>query len=259
MIPRIIHYIWLGGAEQPELVRRCIASWHKYMPESEGWQYMEWTEQTINDYSAQASCLSPFTTSPYCQQAYASGKYAFASDYIRLWALEQLGGIYMDVDFEVYKSFTPLLDYPAFAGYEGSKRIPVMMGVLASEPHNPWVQQMLHSYDERPFLRPDGSFDLTPNTGYFTDRLEEQGFVCDGAEKDWKPTDGTSVWFHVFPVDYFCPGLTTGENIRSENTYCEHKGLHSWSGNAGWKEKVLSLVGMDTKIKLIKLKRKILG
>lgn len=52
------------------------------------------------------------------------------SDYVRLWALYHDGGIYMDVDIEVYKSFNDLLVYSAFAGYEGSKNSPVMMGLL---------------------------------------------------------------------------------------------------------------------------------
>lgn len=94
--------------------------------------------------------------------------------------------------------------------------------------------------------------DMTPNTGYFLGWMQEHGFVADGVEKDW-------MGVHILPVECFCPGLTTGENLRCERTYCEHKGLHSWSGNGGWKNKVLSLVSPQTKAKLIKLKRKLLG
>ena len=93
----------------------------------------------------------------YVKQAYEARKFAFVSDYVRLWALERHGGVYMDVDFEVYRLFDELTDkYAAFAGYEGSKRKPVMMGVIASEPHGAWVKDMLSTYEDRKFIKQDG-------------------------------------------------------------------------------------------------------
>ena len=240
MIPKIIHYCWFGKSAIPELVERCITSWHTYMPD---WEYRLWSEENFDIPSAPQ----------YVQEAYAAKKYAFVSDYVRLWALEREGGLYMDVDFEVYKSFDDLMEqYDAFAGYEGSKCNPVMMGVIAAKAHHPWVQGMMQTYESRVFLKEDGSLDMTPNTGYFLSWMQAQGFVADGVEKDF-------MGVHILPVECFCPGLTTGENLRCERTYCEHKGLHSWSGNGGWKNKVLSLVSPRMKVKLIKLKRKILG
>ena len=121
MIPKIIHYCWFGRGEMPELVERCIASWHTHMP---NWEYRLWTEDNFEINEAPQ----------YVREAYVAKKFAFVSDYVRLWALEQYGGLYMDVDFEVYKSFDDLLEqYEAFAGYEGSKRNPVMMGVIAAK------------------------------------------------------------------------------------------------------------------------------
>lgn len=180
----------------------------------------------------------------YVRQAYEAKKYAFVSDYVRLWALEQYGGVYMDVDFMVYKSFDPLLDcsQKAFVGKEGSKYQPPMLGVMASEPHGKWVTTMLHMYDKRVFVMPDGSYDMTTNVAYFS---------AAGVHKE--------EWVKIYPVTYFCPILTTGEDVRNENTYCEHKELHSWGGKKGWKKMVLSIVSPKTKIRLIKLKRKILG
>lgn len=239
MIPHIIHYCWFGKGEMPSLVQNCLLSWHHHMPD---WEYRLWNEDNFDIISAPQ----------YVKDAYSVGKYAFVSDYVRLWALEQFGGLYMDVDFEVYKPFDDLLHFPAFAGYEGSKRKPVMMGVIASEPHGSWVREMLETYNTRRFILADGKFDMTPNTGYFSDILETKGFIPDGIEKDFGE-------LHVFPVDYFCPGLTTGENIRSDRTYCEHKGLHSWSGNGGWKASLLSILNPKWKTRLIKLKRKIIG
>lgn len=237
MIPKIIHYCWFGKDEMPDLVQQCIKSWYTHMPE---WKYHLWNEDNFN-----------INTAPtYVQEAYAVKKYAFVSDYVRLWALEQYGGLYMDVDFEVYKSFDDLMGYNAFAGYEGSKRQPIMMGVIAAKAHHLWIQEMIATYTNRRFIMSNTMFDMTPNTGYFLQWMQERGFVADGKEKDFMDV-------HIFPVEYFCPIQTTGEDFTCEHTYCEHKGLHSWSGNGGWKGKILSIIGTKWKIKLIKLKRKI--
>ena len=271
MIPKIIHYCWIGGAPLPELSEKCIASWKKHMP---SWQIMRWDESNFD-----------ITTAPlYVRQAYEARKFAFVSDYVRLWALEQYGGLYMDVDFEVFRPFDDLMDkYPAFAGYEGSKRNPVMQGVIASEPHGAWVKDMLSTYENRTFIKSDGSLDMTPNTSYFTDRLESQGFVADGVEKDFflrseriitelgdekkqisnlksqiSNLEEPTFFLHVFPVHYFCPILTTGEDVRTDETYCEHKGESSWAQST-YKGKLMKYLSPKWRTRLIKIKRKILG
>ena len=253
MIPKIIHYCWFGKGAMPELVQQCIESWKKYLP---NYEMHLWNEaslaQTLSPLKGGEDCWLEYMPQ-YVQEAYAAKKYAFVSDYVRLWALEQEGGLYMDVDFEVYKPFDDLMEqYDAFAGYEGSKRNPVMMGVIAAKAHHPWIQGMMQTYENRKFLHEDGSLDMTPNTGYFLSWMQERGFIADGVERDW-------MGVHILPVECFCPGLTTGENLRCERTYCEHKGLHSWSGNGGWKAKILSCLSPKIKIKLIKLKRRIIG
>ena len=249
MISKIIHYCWFGGNPKPELVERCMESWHRCMPD---WTYMEWSESNFDIAAAPL----------YVRQAYEAKKYAFVSDYVRLWALEQYGGVYMDVDFEVYKAFDVKsqqedgtwdapMDHQAFVGREGSKHQPPMLGVMASEPHGPWVTTMLHMYDNRRFLLNENEnrkYDMTTNVSFF---------AAAGVHN--------LEWVHIYPVEYFCPVLTTGEDVRlrseaiAQRNYCEHKGLHSWSGNGGWKQKVLSLVSPKMKTKLIKLKRVILG
>ena len=236
MIPKKIHYCWFGRGEMPQLVKDCIASWHKYMPD---WEYKLWDEEAFDVNSV-----------PYTKEAYEAKKYAFVSDYVRLLALEREGGLYMDVDFEVYRPFDDLLSWNAFAGIEGSKRLPVMMGVIASEAHGGWVSEMLEAYQGRHFLKLDGSLDLTTNVHFITAKMRENGFVQNGKEQDYKD-------LHVFPVEFFCPRLTTGEYFRNENTYCEHRGLSSWAEHrGGWKAKILKLFGQKGKIWIIKTKRK---
>lgn len=240
MIPKIIHYCWFGRGEMPELAQKCLASWHRYMPD---WEYKLWNEDNFD-----------VTAVPYVREAYEARKFAFVSDYVRLFALETEGGLYMDVDFEVFKPFDDLLGWHAFAGVEGSKYNPVMMGVVASEPHGQWVNEQLSLYVDRPFVLSDGSLDMEANTSFITHSMVAKGFVCDGKEKDYLD-------LHVFPVDYFCPLHTTGEYIATERTYCAHRGLDSWSSHdtKGMKGLILRIVGPKTKTTLIKLKRKFIG
>ncbi len=239
MIPKIIHYCWFGMGDIPELAQQCIASWHKFMPD---WEYKLWNEDNfdVNQIS-------------YTKEAYEAKKYAFVSDYVRLYALNKEGGVYFDVDFEIYKPFDDLLKYKAFAGFEGSKYSPLMMGVCASEPKGEWVFEMLESYKGRRFFKSDGSFDMTTNVNFITELMSKRGFVQNGKEQEYKD-------LHVFPVDYFCPKQTTGEYIRTDNTYCEHRGLDSWNKKESkWKNLVKNIVGSKNMIKIIKLKRKIIG
>lgn len=44
MIPKIIHYVWLGGGAKTPSVKRCIASWKKAMPD---YQIKEWNGMKV--------------------------------------------------------------------------------------------------------------------------------------------------------------------------------------------------------------------
>ena len=184
------------------------------------------------------------------QEAYNACKYAFVSDYVRLFTLQQYGGLYLDVDFFVFRSFSPLLNNSAFAGYEGSKHSPIMMGVLASELNGRWVLEALQQYDNRRFLLANGTFDMTPNTSYFSKWMVSQGLILDGNEKDFHG-------LHIYPVDYFCPMQTSGEYFITQNTYCEHRGLNSWSDKTTWKDRLLQPMSPIWRKKLILLKRRL--
>lgn len=239
MIPKIIHYCWFGRGELPELAQECIASWHQFMPD---WEYKLWNEDNFD-----------VNMVPYTKEAYEARKYAFVSDYVRLWALYNEGGIYLDTDVKVFKPFDDLLTQKAFAGFEGSKHVPMGTCVLASEAGGQWVEEQLKNYQDRHFVHSDGSFDLTTNVQFISAKMQEQGFVQDGKEQEYED-------LHVFPVEYFCPRHTTGEYLRTDNTYCDHLGMGSWTDKGcGWKGAIGKLIGPDNMTRLIKLKRKLFG
>ena len=237
MIPRIIEYCWFGKGPMSETALKCIESWHKYMP---GWEFKMWNEENFD--------VSSYL---YTQEAYDMKKYAFVSDVVRLKALKEHGGVYFDVDFEVYKPFDDLLHNYAFAGFEGSKHNPVMMGVLASAPGGEWVSKQLERYEGRHFVV-NGKPDLTTNVRFISDWMTEHGFNPNGEEQDFMD-------LHVYPVDYFCPRLTTGEYRRTDNTYCEPKGTaSSWAGMT-LKDRLFRMLPSWLRILLIKTKRSIFG
>lgn len=73
LIPKTIHYCWFGGGELPELARRCIDSWRTFCPD---YEIVEWNERNFN-----------LDLYPYAREAYDSGKYAFVTDVVRLYAM----------------------------------------------------------------------------------------------------------------------------------------------------------------------------
>jgi len=221
----------------PELALKCIESWHRYMPD---YEYKLWNEDSFN-----------VDNSPYAKEAYEAHMYAFVSDVVRLHALKEEGGIYFDVDFEVFKPFDDLLGYRAFAGFEGSKHNPVMMGVIGSEPNGEWVNEQMRNYQGRHFIV-NGKIDLTTNVSFISNYMKKNGFVPNGEEQDYKD-------LHVFPVEYFSPRLTTGEYRRTANTYCEHRGIHSSWMKSGLKTRLLKFLPQRLKTSLILFKRRLLG
>ena len=99
-IPKIIHYCWFGKGPKPELVLKCIASWEKYLPD---YEIKEWNENNFD-----------INSNIYCKEAYERKKYAFVSDYVRLYAVYNEGGIYFDTDLEVIKNMDVFLNNKAF-------------------------------------------------------------------------------------------------------------------------------------------------
>jgi mannosyltransferase OCH1-like enzyme len=129
-IPKIIHYVWVGEKPLSPLAKRCIKSWEKHLPD---YELKLWNEAN-----------SPMEHH-YVRAMYAQKKWAFVADYIRFWALEREGGIYLDTDTEVLKPFDDLLTQQAFFGQ--TKDGVIAAGVIGVVPHHPTIQDILTVYD----------------------------------------------------------------------------------------------------------------
>lgn len=209
MIPKIVHYCWFGRGQMPELAQKCIDSWHKYLPD---YELRLWNEDTFD-----------LDLYPYAREAYDNRKFAFVTDVVRLWALYNYGGVYMDTDVEILKPLDDLLHLPAFTGYEASSSMAPVTGLMASEAGGIWVKEQLAYYEGRHFVKPDGTFDMTTNTQTISRIMRENGFVIDGKYAVYKDN------MHVFPVDYFCPLTSTRVLKLTKNTYCIHHFAGSWT------------------------------
>lgn len=132
MIPKTIHYCWFGGKQKPKLAQRCIESWKKYCPD---YEIIEWNESNFD-----------VNQNPYTKLCYQQQKWAFLSDYVRLWAVFHYGGIYFDTDVEVLRSFDSLLSHEAFYGFESSEYIASGLG-FGAVAHHATTEAMLKKYD----------------------------------------------------------------------------------------------------------------
>lgn len=207
MIPKIIHYCWFGGNPLPPLAVKCIASWQKYLSE---YEVIEWNENNF-----------PIEEFPFAQQALENRKFAFISDVCRLYALQKMGGVYMDTDVEVLKPLDDFLHLPAFSGFENDDFVPT--GIMASEKQGAWVSELLAYYDNRPFVNADGSLETTSNTVIITEMMKPKGFVMNNKFQE------IPGYVTFYPNDYFCPkSYVTGNIELTKNSYCIHHFAKSW-------------------------------
>lgn len=211
MIPKIIHYCWFGGKPLPELARKCIASWKKFLTD---YEIIEWNE-----------CNYDVRKIPYTAQAYDAGKYAFVSDYARFDILYRHGGVYFDTDVEVIKPLDDILAHGAFAGVESadhpSRALAAGLG-LASPAASPVYREILDSYETATFLNGDGSMNLTTVVERVSGIFRRHGL---SDRNEIQRVAGIT----VYPAEYFCPkDYRTGALNVTENTYTIHHFDGSW-------------------------------
>lgn len=206
MIPKKIHYCWFGRGKMPELAKKCIESWKKYCPD---YKIIEWNEDNFD-----INCC------PYVKEAYESRRFAFVTDYVRLYAMYTHGGIYMDTDVEVVRNLDEFLMHQGFSGFESETQIPT--GIMAGEKDFPLFKDLLAYYDGRHFLDENGNQDTTTNVVTITEMLSVKGFIPNGK---YQVVEG----FALYPRDYFCPlDDSTGIMHDSKNTATIHWFNKSW-------------------------------
>ncbi|MDE7025244.1 MAG: glycosyl transferase [Paramuribaculum sp.] len=215
MIPKKIHYCWFGRNPLPESAQKCIASWHKYLPD---YEIIEWNEDNFD-----------VNTIPYTAQAYAAKKYAFVSDYARFKILYEHGGLYFDTDVEVIRPMDDIIAAGPFMGFEINPCIERQYGAV-----NPGVgigaykemylyKNILDYYSQLHFLLPNGGYNITDAVVNITTReLVKFGL----ANNVGIQTVANTI---IYPADYFNPfDDATGKLNKTQNTRTIHWYSKTW-------------------------------
>ncbi len=231
MIPKKIHYCWLSGEPLPDLFKECLDSWARVMPD---YDIVLWDKDRF-DISAK----------PFVKEACDVKKWAFASDYIRLYAICSEGGIYLDADVFVRKRFDDFLQYDCFTSVEYHQHIAqklqaaaylnpdgtskyketnipgigLQAAVIGGIKGHAFLKDCLDFYDSKHFLLEDGTYyDKILSPGIYAIVAEKHGFVY----KDLKQELNNNMV--VFPSETFAV-----EPVKAtDNSYAIHMIAGSW-------------------------------
>lgn len=216
MIPKIIHLCWLSGDPYPEKIQFCIDSWKKHLPD---YEIMLWDTNRFD-----------VNSEPWTKQAFEVKKYPFAADFIRLYAVYNYGGIYLDSDVEVIRSFDDLLRLPYFIGIEAGPD-GVEVAAFGAEKGTPWVKDMLDYYLDRDFIDENGEMSMTPMPRIMTKLIQGKYYYTNIRTIEEFDPDPSK--FCVFPVDWFCAhpfAFNYGHAYYiTRNTHCIHHFANSWT------------------------------
>ena len=202
LIPRKIHYFWIGGNPMPEEDKRNIESWRKYAPD---YEIIEWNEGNYD-----------FSTHPYSYEALKNKQYMYATDYARKDILYRYGGIYLDTDVELVAPLDDLLYNEVFVGIDDGGQLNSGSGLGAVKNH-PVIKTFMDLYEGVNFVNSDGSFNYKYNTYYETKYMISQGFEI---KNEFQLIDGIS----CFPREVFMPeGFIGLDNDYTSRTVANHK------------------------------------
>lgn len=223
MIPKIIHYCWFGDKSLGESEFACIETWKKMLPD---YRIFEWNEK---NFSLENTC-------EYVKQAYSEKKWAFVSDYVRMAVLYKYGGIYLDTDVEVIRSFNPLLDENAFICSESLYSM--CTATIGAKKHADIILEFLRLYNNRSFVV-NGKIDYSPNSKLLFNYLHDKyGYISNNniCNINKKIT--------IYPSCYFSPlNCYTMKEFRTSNTYSIHRYSATWKNkHQKFKDKLLVLL-----------------
>jgi hypothetical protein len=212
MIPKKIHYVWLGGKMPPKL-KSYIDSWKKNLPD---YDIICWNSENFD-----------LSQNKWIKQAVADKKWAFAADFIRFWAVYNYGGIYLDTDVEVVKPFDAFLSLPYFLGMEKDKGL-ISVATFGVESKCSWVKDFLDYYENK------NVFDMETAPSIMLKIFKKKyGLLRIKNPAEFNPN---CKQIQILPADYFSPKRWNAKIANTtEDTYCIHHFEGSWvnSGHKG--------------------------
>ena len=207
VIPRKLHYMWLGGKAIPDNLQKCMDSWKRFCPD---YEIVRWDETNYD-----------IDKHPYMKQAYEHRMFGFVPDYARVDILCQHGGIYLDTDVEIKRPLSDLLYQEAFCGVEKWQTLN-LGGLSGCIPGQRAMKLLLEARNKINFIRLDSSLNKLTCGFYDTKVLIDHGYVLNGTiQKIEGMNVYTSDYFH--PYDYM-----SGRTECTDDTFS----IHHFNG--GW-------------------------
>lgn len=223
MIPKIIHYTWFSNDEMPSKIKECIESWRRIMPD---YELRLWDMKSLVDID-----------SIFLKEALEAKKWAYAADYVRLYAVYKYGGIYLDTDVLVYKKFDVFLSDRCFIGKESSihfGKIGTYQGLsshcFGAEKGHPFIKMCLDYYQDRHFITSKNTslpVDLRMN---IVTQPFIQALIANTIGYNWNPSfkklQALENGLKIYPQYYFDP--FQGKTVDRTKSYCLHLAAGGW-------------------------------
>lgn len=245
MIPKVIHFCWLSNDPFPSKIRACMKSWQDIMPD---YTIKHWNLENFDLKSAPK----------YVQEAVKVRKWAFAADYIRMYALYTEGGIYLDSDVKVLRRLDPFLHHSFFSSLEyhpaqieksGAMRhidgqgrrtddsyvsgIQIQAAVMGAEPGSQFVADVLNWYNTNKFIDDDGCLVMNVIAPFIYARIAEKyGFRY--LDKDQELDDNMKI--------YRSEIFAGNKHEATAESFAIHYCAHSWHPDL--KEKLCRMLGL---------------
>jgi mannosyltransferase OCH1-like enzyme len=140
-------------------------------------------------------------------------KYAFVADCVRVQALYEYGGVYLDLDMLLLTPIDGLLSLGFFTGYEVEKR--AAYGFFGGTPGHRFFEAMKDYYDATPF----NEFSLPVITHTFSHLIQTENLTEN--EQIFAPQYFYALTYQNRDKDYL--------NFVTEKSYAVHLWDHSWS------------------------------
>ncbi len=221
MIPKKVHYVWVGDTPIPKDIKKCMKSWKKHL---QGYEIKEWSEKNFD-----------INSHPFAKAAYEAKKWAYVSDYIRAYAIFTEGGVYLDTDNIIVDNIDDLLKNRAFVGYENDES--PFTACFGAEKHHPLLKRILDYYDKTPFRFDPNDQMKEVNTKIVTNILTEE-YNCKKGNIEQLLKDDIK----VYPKEVLC------------NPSKESKVIHVFTGT--WMEGAKPLKRKIVKFLKVRIKTK---
>lgn len=207
-IPKVIHSFWFSGDEKSEAYQKCLDTWKDVLPD---YEVIEWNQTNYDCHK-----------NPFLERAIELRAWAFASDYARLDVLFEHGGIYLDMDVEMLKSFDDLLGNRAILAFSNS--VMIDLAVMGAEKGNPLVERLIHLYDNVSLPEERNGFTAFFQPGFIRKELIGSGIRMDGSLQITEEAT-------TFPRSFFMPQdhVLFRPCVVTEHTHCIHHDNFGWS------------------------------